>query len=95
MKSEIINNLISKGFNRWTKGDLDRLYVDPKVLGLDYVCYKTGNIRSATFQGEGISNSKAYKMRSAKTYIDVKTGKVYSDIDIFKEIAERMIKEAK
>ena len=68
------------GFNRWTKGNLDRMYINASQLGLECTYYRTGNIRSAEFCGEAISNCQARRMKSAKTYIDVKTGRVHSDV---------------
>ena len=91
MNEERINKLIDKGFKRWTKGNYDRLYINADKLGLEYVLYKTGNIFSATFKGRRISNNKASRMRHAKTYIDIKTEEIYSDIDILKEAVEDIL----
>jgi len=90
LTEERINELTEKGFKRWTKGNIDRLYINASQLGLDCAHYKTGNISSATFQGEGISNSHARRMYAAKTYIDIKTGRVTSDDDTLKRAAERL-----
>ena len=79
LTEERINELIEKGFTRWTKGNYDRLYINASTLGLDCTYYKTGNISGATFGDHSISNSEARRMKAAKTYIDVKTGKAYSD----------------
>lgn len=78
MTEQMIQELVNRGFNRWTKGNMDRLYVNADTLGLECDYYKTGNICYATFQGEKISNTHAKEMRSAKTYIDVATGTVHS-----------------
>ena len=80
-----IAELISKGFSRWTKGNLDRLYINATQLGLVCSYYKTGNIRSAEFNGASISNYRGYKLKAAKTFIDIKTGRVHSD---YPELAE-------
>ena len=92
LSEEKILNLESKGFKRWQKGNLDRLYINALQLGLVCEYYKTGNIRNAYFDGVGISNCEARRMKSAKTFIDVKTGSVYSDSYTLKakviEIAE-------
>lgn len=87
---ERIAKLEEKGFKRWQKGNLDRLYINASQLGLECGYYNTGNIKWAEFNGESISNSKAYKYRAAKTYIDVKTERVQSDYDILKEAAEKL-----
>lgn len=74
-----IHELEALGFKRWQKGNMDRLYINASMLGLNYGRYNTGNIKWAEFQGLGISNCEARRMLAAKTYIDVKTEKVYSD----------------
>ena len=87
---ERIKELEAKGFNRWIKGNLDRLYINATQLGLDCAYYKTGNISGADFKGEHVSNSEARRMKAAKTYIDVKTGKVHSDNEKLLRAAEEL-----
>lgn len=82
-----IAKLIEMGFKRWTKGGMDRMYINAAQLGLVCEYYKTGNIRNAEFQGTGISNSEGYRMKSARTFIDVKTEEVYSDNNTLKQAA--------
>lgn len=95
MNEKMIEKLAAKGFNRWTKGKYDRMYINAKDLGLDCEYYKTGNIHSATFRGEGVSNSEAYRMKAAKTYIDIATGEVVSDNRYLKEAAEEILATVK
>ena len=77
MTEERINELEGLGFKRWQKNGMDRLYINAS-LGLVLNHYKTGNVSGAWFKGETISNSKGLKMSCAKTFIDVRTGLVYS-----------------
>ena len=77
--AERIEELEALGFKRWQKGNMDRLYINASMLGLHYGRYNTGNIKWADFQGQRISNCEARRMLAAKTYIDVKAEKVYSD----------------
>lgn len=79
MNAELITKLEQNGFNRWTKGNMDRLYINAAQLGLVCSYYNTGNIRSATFRGDGISNCRARKLKAAKTFIDLHTNIVHSD----------------
>lgn len=52
MDNKEIKALEKKGFNRWTKGDMDRLYFDIKKSGyLDVDYYKSGNVSSAYLTG--------------------------------------------
>lgn len=94
LNEKIIKALEAKGFNRWTKGNYDRLYINAKELGLECTYYKTGNISSAYFNGEQISNSQGYRYKAAKTYIDVNTGKVRSDYPTLQDSAEHLLNEA-
>lgn len=87
---ERIADFEKMGFNRWTKGNFDRLYINADRLGLDCDYYKSGNICGATFEDEHISNSEARRMKSAKTYIDIKTGRLYSDNNTLLMAAQRL-----
>lgn len=93
MTEERIEELTKKGFKRWTKGNMDRLYINAAQLGLNCEYYKSGNISSAEFRGDRVSNSEARRMKWAKTYVDIKTGKVYSDNDSLKAAAEELLAE--
>lgn len=77
MKS--IEELTRMGFCRWQKNGMDRMYINASSLGLDCTYYKTGNISSATFNGESISNSEARGLKYAKTYIDLVNNVIVSD----------------
>lgn len=94
MTDERIKELEELGFTRWQKGNMDRLYINAEMLGFECIYYKTGNIKSAWFQGDEISNSEGYRMKAAKTYIDVKTGVCYSDNNQLKKAAEELAKIA-
>lgn len=78
MSEEQINIWIERGFSRWTKGDMDRLYLTRKssyVIGLEqHPCSGYWYLDSCR-----ISAARAEEMLAAKTYIDVKTGKAHSN----------------
>ena len=93
LNEKLIAALEAKGFNRWTKGNMDRLYINATKLGLELGYYKTGNIKWAEFKGEMISNSRGYSYKAAKTYIDIATGKVYSEKTDLKEAAQEILDE--
>ena len=88
---EMVKELEIKGFKRWQKGSMDRLYINACNLGLTVERYNTGNIKRAYFNGESVSNSEGRRMITAKTYIDVKSGRVYSDNDILKRAVMAII----
>ena len=87
MSDERIAELVAKGFKRWTKSSIDRLYINASQLGLVCSYYNTGNISSAEFNGERISNCQARRYKAAKTFIDIVHGTVYSDIPALREAA--------
>lgn len=72
MTEKMIAKLESKGFKRWTKGNMDRLYVDCYALGLE-------DGRWATMGGYDLSHADTRRVKAAKTYIDVQTGELVSD----------------
>ena len=72
--------LIALGGNEWKAYGKHRIYFDTEIqcelLGLEIQRYKTGNISSATLNGEDISNTRAAKIIGSldKFWYDIKTG---------------------
>lgn len=94
-----IKTLTDRGFNRWTKKlsngkVIDRLYIDPEYLGLELTRYKSGNISSAKFNGETISNSEARRIEGTKCYVDVATKEVVCDREDLKQATQEVIDDA-
>lgn len=94
-----INTLTDRGFKRWTKKlsngkVMDRLYIKPEYLGLELTRYKSGNISSATFNGERISNSEARRIEGTKCYVDVATKEVVCDREDLKQAAQEVVDDA-
>ena len=94
-----IKILTDRGFNRWTKKlsngkVMDRLYIKPEYLGLELTRYKSGNISSAKFIGETISNSEARRIEGTKCYVDVATKEVVCDREGLKQAAQEVIDDA-
>lgn len=94
MTDTMIAKLEAKGGKRWTKGNMDRMYFNSTVLGLELEYYKTGNIRDASFRGTGLSNSMGGRYKAAKTYIDLATGTVHSDFDCLADAVRELIAQA-
>lgn len=92
LSAKIIAKLEEKGFKRWTKGNLDRMYVNASQLGLVCSYYKSGNISDAEFCGKPISNCEARRMKAAKTFIDVYAGDAHSDNRTLAQAAEELLK---
>lgn len=79
--------LIAAGGSAWKSpdGKLHRVYFQiDKLIGLEVEHYKTGNVSSATLNGESISNTLASEWlslcRASKAWIDVATGEAYAKI---------------
>jgi len=88
-----IKALEEKGFKRWTKGTMDRLYINAETLGLEVDRYKTGNVSSAYYRGERISNTRGSAMLYTKTYIDITTGKLVSGNYTLEQDAQQLYDE--
>lgn len=85
--------LEEKGFRRWTKGNRDRLYINAEDLGLEVSTFKTGNVFSAYYRGEEISNKRGSEMRAAKTYIDIETGELHATNWTLEQDAQQLYDE--
>lgn len=74
-------NMVAIGGNRWQRGDKDRVYLNNwwDFAGLEIDTYKSGNISSATWQGEYISNNDAGKILGSisKVYFDAADGNLH------------------
>lgn len=90
MSEKDINKLMAAGGKRWTKYNKDRIYIDATTLGLEVESYKTGNVRSATWQGESISNADARRLLGSKVYVDVADGTVHVSTDYYNSCDESM-----
>lgn len=83
----------------WEKNGMRRIYFNTDIImdalnfKVDY--YKTGNICSASYDGEGISNTQARKLmgriREAKIWFDLADSKVHLKGDLnISEIASKL-----
>ena len=74
------HRLLQMGGRRWQKAGHDRIYLNnlADLYGLRVTRYGTGNISSATLDGEHISNNSARKiligLMDAKVWYDCKLG---------------------
>ncbi|MFK8851177.1 hypothetical protein [Streptomyces sp. Ac-502] len=76
-----VETMTAIGGRRWQRGDKDRVYLNDwaAFAGLETSHYNTGNISSASWQGEHISNSQAYKLAGCidKVWFDTADGKLH------------------
>lgn len=81
------DKLIELG-SEWQKGENHRVYFNdlPQWYGLKAIRYNSGNIQSATFDGEVISNSQAkeidWKFAGCKVWFDFTDGEFHSQGNI-------------
>ncbi|MFD7016157.1 hypothetical protein [Streptomyces sp. NPDC059928] len=77
-----IETMTAIGGNRWQKNGMDRVYINDwaEFAGIEISRYNTGNISSASYRGDGISNSQAYKLLGSidKVWFDAADGKLYA-----------------
>ena len=87
-QTDKIRFLEQRGFKRWKKGKLDRLYIDARELGL-VIDYDYGKPVHATLNGADISVTDAVLLREAKTFIPIPSGEAVSDDVRLAELAQR------
>lgn len=103
-EGEVRSTLEKHGGKYWEKGNYRRVYFNGEDIlekaGLKVKYYNTGNISSATFRGNAISNSEARRMFqtfSGKFFYDFADGKFYSKtsegFDRYKEYWDEYAKE--
>jgi hypothetical protein len=77
-----IETMTAIGGNRWQRNGMDRVYLNDwaELAGIETTHYNTGNISSASYQGEGVSNSQAYKLLGSidKVWFDAADGKLHA-----------------
>ncbi|NUP24160.1 MAG: helix-turn-helix domain-containing protein [Streptomyces sp.] len=75
------DSMVAIGGNRWQRNGMDRVYLNDwaDLAGIDVSYYGTGNISSASWQGEHISNSQAAKLLGSidKVWYDTADGKLH------------------
>ena len=89
----------AKGFSRWTKGSIDRLYINAKDYGVTYDYYAGGKVSGGEFAGETFGAMEARRFASTKVFVDVKTGELSVTTgtdyeDEIREAVEAIIAEA-
>jgi hypothetical protein len=76
-----IETMTAIGGRLWERNGMRRVYLNnwAALAGLETSRYNTGNIASASYKGEGISNSQASKLAGCidKVWFDAADGKLY------------------
>ena len=82
LDKETIEAYEAAGAKRWTIGEYDRLYISIELLGLKCWYYNSGNVSSAEWCGDEISNANARRILASKVYVDVSTGQLHVNADV-------------
>lgn len=86
-----LRKLNEYGFRRWTRDDMDRMYISAADLGFDYLESSSGEIELARFQGRDVGHRVARRMHEAKTFLDLNTMTVHSPFpDLARQAAWRV-----
>jgi hypothetical protein len=93
-KEEMIQRLEGLGFKRWTKGNMDRMYVNATMLGFTYDTNRYGKLQRSYFNGEEVGNCEGRKYLAAKTYLDLNTMEMISDRGDLRQAALELAKIA-
>ncbi|MFE3429856.1 hypothetical protein [Streptomyces sp. NPDC059171] len=76
-----VEAMVAIGGNRWQRNGMDRVYFNnwAAFAGIETTRFTTGNISGASYQGEGVSNSQAYKLLGSidKVWFDTADGKLH------------------
>ncbi|GHE31765.1 hypothetical protein GCM10017673_38150 [Streptosporangium violaceochromogenes] len=76
-----VETMVAIGGSRWTKAGHNRVYLNDwaSLAGLEVSYYGTGNVSSAAYQGEEISNGQARKLLGSidKVWFDAATGRLH------------------
>ena len=76
-----VEAMVAIGGNRWQRGGKDRVYINnwADFAGLETSRYNTGNIVSASYQSQGISNRQAGLIAACidKVWFDAATGELH------------------
>lgn len=76
-----VETMTAIGGRLWERNGMRRVYFNnwADLAGLEVTLYNTGNISSASYKGDGISNSQAYKLGGCidKVWFDAADGKLH------------------
>lgn len=97
--TEMVAALVNVGGSMWERGTMSRVYFNDlsKFFGLRVSYYNSGNVSSATLNGEPVSNSTARSLLrelDGKLWYDVTTGKWMHQLSS-KSAARTIISEIK
>lgn len=94
MTDEQIKRYEDAGFRRWTKADMDRLYIDTTKLGLECEYKRDHEPCLGHWQELDISNADCRRIYYSKVWVDVKDGSLHVRSDFSPSIGDMSVEDA-
>jgi hypothetical protein len=90
MTDEQIARYEDAGFSRWTKRDMDRLYIDTTRLGLECDLKRDHEPCLGDWQGKRVSDADCRRIYFSKVWVDVRDGSLHVASDFQPEPRRRV-----
>lgn len=94
LRDDEIERLDDMGFRRWTKGDMDRLYIDTTKLGLECDFKRDHEPCLGDWQGKRVSNADCRRIYFSKVWVDVEDGSLHVTSDFRPSIGDESVEDA-
>ena len=94
MDAKQIKKFEDAGFKRWTKRDMDRLYIDTTKLGLECDFKRDHEPCLGDWQGKRVSNADCRRIYFSKVYVDVRDGSLHVTSDFRPSIGDESVEDA-
>jgi hypothetical protein len=94
MTDEQIARYEDAGFSRWTKRDMDRLYIDTTRLGLECDFKRDHEPCLGDWQGKRVSEADCRRIYFSKVWVDVRDGSLHVASDFRPSIGDESVEDA-
>ena len=94
MNAKQIKKFEDAGFKRWTKNNMDRLYIDTTKLGLECDFKRDHEPCLGDWQGKRVSNADCRRIYFSKVYVDVRDGSLHVTSDFRPSIGDESVEDA-
>ena len=94
MDAKQIKKFEDAGFKRWTKNNMDRLYIDTTKLGLECDFKRDHEPCLGDWQGKRVSNADCRRIYFSKVYVDVRDGSLHVTSDFRPSIGDESVEDA-
>jgi hypothetical protein len=94
MTDEQIARYEDAGFSRWTKRDMDRLYIDTTRLGLECDLKRDHEPCLGDWQGKRVSERDCRRIYFSKVWVDVRDGSLHVASDFQPSLGDESVEDA-